>query len=426
MLKYPPNQSVKKIFFTKERMMSFFIDAQEQSLCKLHGREPQYAENIQFLKDSFESFLAREVAPRAYQNDIEEIFSPETFAKLGEVGFLGLPHPEKFGGLGLPFTYYCAGLESLSKADSGFALGVAIHGTVTDGILHYASEEVKAKYLPDLISGKKIACFGLTETTSGSDAQNMATNFRYDKATSEYILNGTKYWITNGMSCDVFFIMARGEDGKVSAFVIDKSGQGTFEQHKILDKMGVRSSNTAELVFQDYRIPAYSLVGEVGKGFKYAMRMLNGGRITIGAWSTGIAQAAYEKLIKYAHERKLFGKLLRDLDNTKKELSEMLIEIYASRELYQNAAYFKEDEKTVAQNAAISKVKATEAAVHICERAIQLCGAYGYVRDSKIERHLRDALLGPIGEGSNEVLKIAVLPKVLYQEFEKKPLTSIW
>ena len=180
----------------------------------------------------------------------------------------------------------------------------------TDGILHYAHETIKEKYLGDLISGKKIAAFALTETTSGSDAQTMNTTFRFDETTNEYVLNGTKYWITNGMSADVFFVMARGEnDTKVSAFVIDKNGKGIFEQNKIHNKMGVRSSNTAELVFQDYRVPAESLVGEIGRGFKYAMRMLNGGRITIGAWSTGIAQGAYEKLQKYALDVNCLGNI---------------------------------------------------------------------------------------------------------------------
>lgn len=405
--------------------MSFFTEAQEQILFKLHGRDAGYAENLAFLKDSLEGFLARKVAPQAYQSDIEEIFSVELFHELGQLGFFAIPFPEICEGMNLPFTYYCSALESLTKADAGFALGVAIHGTVTDGICQYAHPKVKEQHLADLVMGRKIAAFGLSEVTSGSDAQNMATNFKFDPATDEYILNGTKYWITNGMSADVFFIMARDAEGKVSAFVIDKAGKGTFEQHKIADKMGVRSSNTAELVFQDYRVPKYSLVGEVGNGFKYAMRMLNGGRITIAAWSTGIAQGAYEKLLKYAHERKLFGKLLRDLDNTKKELSEMTIEISASRELYHHAAFFKED-KSVAQNAAVAKIKATEMAVHIAERAIQLSGAYGYVRDSRIERHLRDALLGPIGEGANEVLKIVVIPRILYQSFEKKPLTTTW
>ncbi len=405
--------------------MAFFTEAQEQVLYKLHGKDSGYAENLAFLRDSLEEFILRKVAPAAYRDDIEEHFSVENFHELGQLGFFALSFPEKYDGLNLPFTYYCSGLESLAKADAGFALAVAIHGTTADGILHYAHDNIKQKHLADIISGRKVAAFALSETTSGSDAQNMATNFRYDPDTKEYVINGTKYWITNGISADVFFLMARDAEGKVSAFVIDKEGKGTFEQHKIADKMGVRASNTAELVFQDYRVPEHCLVGEKGCGFKYAMRMLNGGRITIGAWSTGIAQGAYEKLLKYAHERKMFGKLLRDLDNTKKEFAEMIVEISASRELYHHAAFFKED-KNIAQYAAVAKIKASEVAVHVSERAIELAGGYGYVRDSRIERHLRDALLGRIGEGANEVLKIVVIPRILYQAFEKKPITMTW
>ena len=404
----------------------FFTEAQEKVLYKLHGHEEGYTENIDFLKNSLDPFITKEVAPNAAKNDAEEIFPVETFHKLGELGFMSIPFPEEYDGLGLPFTYYCSAIESLSKADAGFAMGVAIHGTATDGIAHYAHQTIKDKYLADLIAGRKIAAFALSEVTSGSDAQTMNTTFRYDEATHEYVLNGTKYWITNGMSADIFFVMARGEnDKKVSAFVVDKEGKGTFEQHKIHDKMGVRSSNTAELVFQEYRIPEESLVGEIGRGFKFAMRMLNGGRITIGAMCIGIAQGAFEKLQKYAYERELFGKRLCDLDNTKKEFSEMIIEIAASRELYHNAAYYKED-PNVALYAAISKVKGTEASVKVCDRVIQLSGGYGYVKESNLERPLRDALLGRIGEGANEVLKIVVIPRILDQAFEKKPLTFTW
>lgn len=405
--------------------MAFFTEAQEATLFKLHGKDEDYSENMEFLKDSLEEFINRKVAPNAYQNDIDEIFPVETFKELGELGFIAMPFSEEYEGLELPYTYYCAALESLTKADAGFALAVAIHGTVTDGIYHYASDDIKKKYLSDLITGQKVAAFALSEAESGSDAQSLTTSFKYDEETEEYILNGNKYWITNGSYADLFFVMARGDDGKISAFVVDKEGKGTLKTNKIPDKMGVRSSNTAEIIFQNYRIPKSCLVGEVGKGFKYAMRMLNGGRVTIAAWATGVAQGAYEKLLKYAHERKLFGKLLKDLDNTKKELAEMLIEISASRELSYNAGFYKED-KNIAQYAAIAKVKATDVSVYVGERVIELTGGYGYVRESKVERHLRDALLGRIGEGANEVLKIVVLPRIIYKNFEKKPIAMNW
>ena len=190
--------------------------------------------------------------------------------------------------------------------------------------------------------------------------------------------------------------------------------------------MGVRGSNTAELVFQDYRVPKGNLVGEPGRGFGYAMQMLNGGRITIASWSTGIAQGAYEKLLKYAHERKLFGKRLVDLDNTRRELSEMITGIHAGREMAYGAAFFRSEGKEVSQLAAEAKVFASENAVHCAERAIELAGGYGYVEDSRIERHLRDALLGRIGEGANEVLKVVVIPRGILKDFEDRPITGTW
>lgn len=405
--------------------MSFFIDEQEEALFKLHGKDANYAENLQFLRSSLDDFITRKVAPHAYRNDREERFNVETFRELGELGFIAMPFPEKYQGMSLPFTYYCAGLESLSKGDAGFTLAVAIHGTVVDGMVHFASQEIKEKYLSDLVTGKKIACFGLSEAGSGSDAQSLKTSYRFDAATKEYVLNGNKFWITNGTVADVFFVMARGANDQISAFVVDRHGKGTFEQHRITDKMGVRGSETTELVFQDYRIPAYSLVGKEGDGFKYAMRMLNGGRITIAAWSTGIAQGAYEKLLKYAHEREMFGKFLKDLDIIKQEFAKMLIEIYAGRELAYNAAYYKEH-KNIMKFAAIAKVKASETAVYVSERAIELAGGYGYLEESKIERHLRDAMVGRIGEGANEVLTAVVIPRAILKEFEAKPLTMSW
>lgn len=405
--------------------MSFFTKEQEDVLYKLHRNDEDYQDNMEFLKGSLQTFIQTKIAPMAVENDREEKFSEENFRALGETGYLTMPFSEENGGLNTCFSYYAAGLESLSKADSGFALAVAIHGTVSDGIAHFASKELIGMYLEDLINGKKIAAFGLSEADYGSDAKNLKTSYRVDEATGEYILNGTKFWITNGLSADVFFIMARGPENQISSFLVTKGNTGTFQQNKISDKLGVRGSNTAELVFEDYHVPVNHLIGEEGAGFKYAMRMLNGGRVTIAAWSTGVAQAGYEKLIKYAHERKLFGRYLKDLDNLKKELSEMAVEISASRELSYGAAFYKES-PDVMRHAAIAKIKASETAVYVGERAIELAGGYGYLKESTIERHLRDALLGRIGEGANELLKIVVIPRALYKAFEQKPIKEIW
>ncbi len=406
--------------------MPFFTRDQQDALEALHHANPAHRDMVEFLSGPLSNFAAEKVAPRAARNDAEESFAADNLRALGELGFMSLPFPEKYDGMNACFSYLIAGMETLSKADAGFTLAIAIHGTATDGIYRFASDRLKDKYVEKLSHGRLMGCFGLTETSSGSDAKTMKCSWSRDASTGDYLLNGGKYWITNGMTADVFFIMAKGPDGKISAFAVEKGWKGTFEQHKIEGKMGVRGSNTAELVFEDYRVPKDQLIGEEGKGFNYAMHMLNGGRVTIGAWATGIAQGAYEKFVKYAHERELFGKRLIDLDNTRREMSEMQIGINAGRLMTYQAAWWKTKGVDIAAKAAMAKVMATESSVHVAERAIELAGGYGYVHDSRIERHLRDALLGRIGEGANEVLKIMVIPRALEREFGERPLTNLW
>lgn len=405
--------------------MAFFTEDQADVLFKLHRGSDDFQGMLDFLSGPLASFISSEVAPKAARNDADEIFDEANFHALGALGFMSLPFKSEYGGSEACFSYYNAGLESLAKADAGFALGVAIHGTMSDGLARFGSSALKDRYLADLISGKKIGAFALSEAGSGSDAKAMRTTWRHGK-NGGYILNGTKYWITNAMSADLFFVMARGADDRISAFLVEKGWGGSFTQSKIADKMGVRGSNTAELSFEDYEVPAENLVGEEGRGFVYAMHMLNGGRVTIAAWSTGVAQGAFEKLMKYAHERQLFGRHLKDLDTVRKELSEMHIEISASRELAYNAAFFKSQNRDIAKKAAVAKWKASETAVRVSERCIELAGGYGYVQDSRIERHLRDALLARIGEGANEVLTTVVISRILLKEYEMGAPIPLW
>jgi butyryl-CoA dehydrogenase len=354
--------------------MPFFIQDQKSALDRLHRNDPQHEDVLAFLQGPFDRFLTERVAPGAAANDVVERFDTDLFRALGETGYFGLPLGEDVGGLGAGFTYLVAALESLAKADAGFALGVAIHGTCTDGIYRFGNDEQIQRFVPALASGSKIGCFGLTEPDSGSDAKAMRTAFRDDGDT--YVLSGSKYWITNAPSADVFFVIARDESDPdhLSSFVVEHGYPGHFEIQPIKDKMGVRGSNTGMLVFEDYRVPKQNLVGERGRGFKYAMQMLNGGRVTIGAWATGIAQGAYDKFLRYAHERELFGRRLCDLDNTKRELSEMLIGIHAGRALTYGAALDKTLGLDMARNAAIAKIAASESAVFVSERAIELAG----------------------------------------------------
>jgi alkylation response protein AidB-like acyl-CoA dehydrogenase len=405
--------------------MPFFVQDQKLALDRLHAGQAQHPDLLEFLGGPFDRFLTERIAPFAAQQDEEEWFDETAFRALGDTGFLGLSLGEDVGGLGAPFSYAVAGLESLAKANAGFALGVAIHGTCTDGLFRFGGDELCRRYVPDLASGRKIGCFGLTEPDSGSDAKALRTSFREDG--DAFVLTGSKYWITNGPSADLFFILARDvRDGAISAFAVERGWGDGFEVQPILDKMGVRGSNTAMLVFDGYRVPKSQLVGDRGRGFNYAMHMLNGGRITIGAWSTGVAQGAYEKLVRYAHERRLFGKRLFDLDNTKRELSQMLVGIHAGRSLTYGAALDKTRGMDVAREAAIAKVAASESAVFCGQRAIELAGGYGYARDSRIERHLRDALLARIGEGANELLEIMVIPRTIERQFEIEGTPDLW
>ncbi|MBI2565983.1 MAG: acyl-CoA dehydrogenase family protein [Candidatus Schekmanbacteria bacterium] len=408
--------------------MTFFVADQERLLRHLHRDHPSHAEYLEFLKDTLGAFAASEVAPHAHDNDRDEVFREDTFRALGQLGFMALAYPPDLDGFGAPFPYYVAGLETLAKADAGFALAVAIHGTTCEGIRRFASAALRDRYLADLIHGRKIGCFCLSEAGAGSDAKAMRTTYVYDPGAHCYLLTGAKYWITNALSADVFFVLAadKAAPGKVSAFLVTRGAEGRFEQHKIEEKMGVRGSNTAELLFEDYRVPADHLIGDAGAGFGYAMAMLSGGRITIGAWSTGIAQGAYEKLMKYAHERQLFGRFLADLDNTRKELAEMAIEIAAGRALTYGAAFDYATGADIRAVAPIAKVKATEAAFYVAERAIQLAGGYGFVGEARIERHLRDAVLGRIGEGANELLKVMVIPRLLIHEFQQSGARDPW
>lgn len=413
--------------------MAFFIEEQKDILDRYfkHHRDlsDSHEEMLRYLGDSLDGFIAKELAPQAAKNDESEIFQVEAFRKLGALGYFALSYPEKFGGMDMNPVYYIAGLESLSKGDSGFTLGVAIHGTTCDGIFRFASDHLKEKYLPDLIAGKTIGAFGLSEVEAGSDAKSMRTTYRFDKSKDCFVLNGAKFWITNAPSAQVFFVMARNADNpeQISSFIVPQNNLATFKLNPIKEKMGVRGSNTAELIFEDHPVATDHLVGKEGDGFKYAMHMLNGGRTTIGAWSIGVAQAAFEKFLKYAHERKLFGGHLKDLDNTKREVSEMLLAIKAGRELTYAAQYEKAiGHKNFPCNSALAKIKGTDAAFMVSERIIQLSGGFGYLRESLMERHLRDAILGRIGEGANEVLKIMVIPRFIYQAFEANPLRKNW
>ncbi len=408
--------------------MAFFTDDQKEVLQSLRGNSSGFEEVISFLNGPLSNYLLEHVAPHTHEHDQNELFNLEAFRKLGELGTFGLSAPDEVEGMDLCHTFWLAALESVAKADAGLALAASIHVTTALGIHRYASQQLVDEYVPPMIQGQELGCFCLSETSSGSDARSMSTTYRPASDGKGYLLNGSKYWTTNGLSADTYFVVAqRAEDPDThTAFLVRKGWEGTFQQHPIPDKMGVRSSETGELTFRDYRVPEDHVIGEAGNGFRYAMEMLNGGRIGIAAWVTGIAQGALEKILKYASERDLFDRKLKDHDLARAEFSEMLQNIWSGRHLAYTAAYHHTEGHPIAKRAAIAKVAASEGAVSVCERAIEYGGGYGYVQDARIERHLRDALLGQIGEGANELLKVNVIPRFLFEDFDPEEVPAPW
>lgn len=361
-------------------------------------------------------FIDKEVRPNAFKTDKEKKFPKESLEKLADLGFIGMPFSSKYNGLELPFLVYTSFIEMLCQGCASLGITVAIHGTVTGGIENYANDFLKGKYLPELVSGKKLAAFGLTEPNSGSDAGAMQTKAILDG--NSYILNGSKMFITNAGTADTYFVMAKIPEKGISSFIVEKGFEG-FQIGQILEKMGVRGSTTGELLFNDCKVPKENLVGVEGKGLKYALNMLNAGRVTVAAYSLGIAQEAYEKSLKYIHERKQFGDFLANYQITKAKIAEMSTKIMAGRQLAYYAANLKDKKADYSKEAAQAKLFASESAVEICLEAIQLHGGMGYMSDTEVERMLRDAKMATIGEGSSEILKLFVIAPRCYEELQK-------
>lgn len=360
------------------------------------GKNEEYSMVLESIGDLCEN----EIAPKARELEKKEEFPRKNIEKLFDLGVMKMSFPEKYGGLGYPFLLYIASLEMISKACASTSLSVAIHNTCCNGIFNYGSEEQKSKYLPGLIDGKKIASFALTEPNAGSDAGSMET--RAELNGNSYILNGSKMFITNAGEADVYFVMAKTHD-RHSAFIVE-NGNGV-KVSKPMKKLGLKASRTCEVFFEDCSVPKACLVGEEGKGFEYAKLMLNSGRVTIGAYSVGIAQAAYEKSLKYSKERRQFGVPISHHQAIQFKLAEMYTSINASRLMAYYAAHLRDLGKPFASEASQAKLFSSEAAVKVCEEAIQIHGGYGYISEYDVERHWRDVKLATIGEGTSEVMK---------------------
>ncbi len=374
------------------------------------------SEEQALLRKTVRDFAEKELAPHSREWDEKQEFPREIFAKLGGLGLAGVCWPEEYGGSGLSTLDWAIVMEELARVDAGVALSLAAHHGLCSAHIHLAgSEEQKRRFLPPLARGEKVGCWGLTEPGSGSDAGGMRTTAVREGG--HWVLNGSKNFITNGRVADTAVVMAvtdraAGKKG-ISAIVVERGTPG-FRAGKKEDKLGVRSSDTSELVFEDCRVPAGNLIGREGMGFVDTLKILDKGRVGIAAFSVGIAQAALEASMRYARERKQFGHPIADFQAIQFKVAEMATKTEAARLLTWRAAAMADAGKPHTAESSMAKLFASEAAVEIALEAIQVHGGYGYVRDYPVERYLRDAKIGTIGEGTSEVQRLVIARQLLH------------
>jgi alkylation response protein AidB-like acyl-CoA dehydrogenase len=372
-------------------------------------------EDQEQLRREIRTFAAREIAPHVSAWDEASEFPLAVVKKLAGMGLLGVIIPPAYGGAGLGYVDYVLAVEELSSVDGSLGLTVAAHNSLgTNHIFLAGNEEQKKKYLPPLASGNWLAAWALTEPGSGSDASNARTTA--EKRGDRYVLNGTKTFITNGHYADALVIIAVTDKSKgthgLSAFIVEKGTKG-FRPGKKENKLGLRASDTAELIFEDCEIPAENLLGVEGEGFIDAMRVLDGGRISIAALALGIARGALDAALKYVKERRQFGKAIAEFQGIQWKLADMATELDAARLLTQRAAVLKDAGRKITRESAMAKLFASEVAVRICDEAVQLFGGYGFIKDYPAEKFYRDVKLCTIGEGTSEIQRMVIAREIL-------------
>lgn len=374
-----------------------------------------YTETQQLLAESARDFAKQFIQPHVMEWDEKQFFPVEVLKKAGEFGFMGVLVPEQYGGSGFGYHEYIAILNEISTVDPSIGLSVAAHNSLcTNHILSFGNDEQKEKWLPKLATAEWIGAWGLTEHNTGSDAGGMSTTAVKDG--DHWIINGAKNFITHGKSGDIAVVIVRtGEKGDsrgITAFVVEKGTPG-FSSGKKEDKLGMRASETAEMVFTDCRIPDSNRLGPVGDGFIQSMKVLDGGRISIGALSLGVANGAYKAALKYSKERVQFGKPISEFQGISFKLAEMATDIEASELLLHKAAFEKNAGRPMTKIGAMCKMFASEACVRIANEAVQIHGGYGYIKDFPVEKFYRDSKLCTIGEGTTEIQKVVISRHIL-------------
>lgn len=367
------------------------------------------------IRDMVREFAESEIKPHVSEWDEAQHFPVDTFKKAGELGLLGVIFPEEYGGAALSYIDYVNVIEELGAVESGFALSVAAHNSLGTGHIYLAgNDEQKKKWLPKLTSGEWIGAWGLTEPGSGSDAQGLRTTGVKDG--NEWVLNGTKNFITNATYADISVVLAvtGQEDGKksVTAFAVESDRKG-IRPGKKENKLGMRVSDTAELVLEDCRVPDSNVLGRIGYGFNDAMKVLDGGRISIAALSLGVARGAYDAARGYAKQRTAFGKAIAEFQAIQFMLADMAMEIDAARLLTYRAATIKDSGERVTQFSAMAKLYASEVAVRCTEKGVQIFGGYGFIKEFPAEKYYRDVKLCTIGEGTSEIQRMVIARNLL-------------
>jgi len=367
------------------------------------------------IKASVREFAESEIAPHVMEWDEAQHFPVELQPKLGELGLLGVLFPEEYGGAGMGYVEYATIIEELSRVDGSVGISVAAHNSLcSNHIFSYGSEEQRKKFLTPLASGTHLGAWGLTEPSAGSDASGTkSTAVRTDGG---WIVNGSKNFITHAIHADTCVAMAvtdRSNRSKgISAFIFEK-GMNGFSPSKKENKLGLRASETASVVFEDCFVPDGNLLGEEGQGFVNAMEILDGGRISIAALGVGIAQGAYESAVRYSQERQQFGKPISEFQAIQFKLANMATQIDAARLLMYRAAWMKDQGKKTTKESSMAKLFSSEISVEVCEEAIQIHGGYGYTKDYPAEKYWRDSKLCTIGEGTSEIQRIIIAREVL-------------
>ena len=374
-------------------------------------------DHVEALREEVRRFAEKEIRPHVIEWDEAKTFPMAVMKQLGEMGMMGVIFPEAYGGAGMGYLEYAVVVEELSRVDGSVGIAIAAHNSLcANHIYAMGSEAQKQKYLVPLASGKAIGAWGLTEPEAGSDAGAQRTTARKEGA--YWVLNGAKNFITHGTVGDIAVVMARtrpghGTDG-ISAFILEK-GMNGFRAGKQENKLGLRASDTSELILEDVKVPEENLLGEEGVGFRQAMKTLDGGRISIGALGLGMAQGAFEASVKYAKSRQTFGKPISEHQAIQFKLADMQVQIEAARLLIHKAADLKDRGLPYAKAASMAKLYSSEVACRVAEEAVQIHGGYGYIKDYPVEKFYRDVKLCTIGEGTSEIQRM-VIARYLLQE----------